>query len=170
MCFANSDSESELIKKMRFYGFDENRIPRIDGGNYKMSELSASMGLSSLAFAEEIISHRKKIATIYEDNLKSLGFLRFQLCKIGESNRSYFPIILENEKILLSMQKHLHSNEIETRRYFYPSLSNIELVNAKKNTPISDSISKKILCIPSHFSLDDAQLNYICDVIVKFKP
>ena len=41
--------------------------------------------------------------------------------------------------------------DVRPRRYFYPSLNTLPYVN-NQNMPISEDISKRILCLPLYFS------------------
>ena len=56
-------------------------------------------------------------------------------------NYSYYPVIFENEDILLKAERALKKNNIYPRRYFYPSLNTLNYVEylEMKN---SESISK----------------------------
>ena len=42
----------------------------------------------------------------------------------------------------------LKINNIGSRRYFYPSLNKLNYIKSKIATPVSDDISRRILCLP----------------------
>jgi dTDP-4-amino-4,6-dideoxygalactose transaminase len=134
------------------------------GINGKISELNSAMGLSVFPFIEDIISGRKKIVNYYH---KNLSFRKFKTMKIREGttwNYSYFPIIFENEEILLNVQSALNQKEIYPRRYFYPSLNKLNYVK-NSEAPISESIASRILCLPLSFHIEECDLSVICSVI-----
>ena len=60
----------------------------------------------------------------------------------------------------------LNEKNIFPRRYFYPSLNTVDYVKGQ-SMPISESISKRILCLPLYFELEENQINSISDIIVK---
>ena len=66
-------------------------------------------------------------------------------------NYSYFPIILESEKLVLQVMEKLEENLIYTRRYFYPSLNTLTYLNNNSLVPLSESISKRVICFPLYF-------------------
>lgn len=136
------------------------------GINAKMSELQAAMGLSVLPYIEFIIAERKKLVDYYNS---TLDFSKLRSLKIRENtewNYSYYPVIFENETQLLAIQKILNNNNIIPRRYFYPSLNTLPYVK-KTNTPITDVIAPRILCLPLYVGLTESDIESIVNMINK---
>jgi len=135
------------------------------GINGKMSEINAAMGLSVLPYMEQIITDRKKTVDLYT---KLLDFTKFKKQIIREDttwNYSYFPIIFESEEILLKTVKALNDKDIYPRRYFYPSLNNLPYIDEKMEMPISNSISKKVLCLPLYTTLKESEVILITEIV-----
>jgi dTDP-4-amino-4,6-dideoxygalactose transaminase len=136
------------------------------GINGKISELQAAMGLAVLPHMETILMDRKKVVDFYKQNL---DFSKLKPLKLRENttwNYSYYPVIFENEDILIQTQKRLNEAEIFPRRYFYPSLNTAEFTKGEC-MPISEGIASKILCLPLYVGLTYDQLNKICLIINK---
>ncbi|WP_040278213.1 DegT/DnrJ/EryC1/StrS family aminotransferase [Psychroserpens damuponensis] len=130
------------------------------GINAKMSEPQAAMGLAVLPYMDEILEERKNIVDTYNAAFKESAF---QLLKIREGtiwNYSYYPVIFKDETELLRVKTALNQESIFPRRYFYPSLNNLPYLN-QQNMPISDSISKRILCLPLFVGMNKALLDKI---------
>jgi len=135
------------------------------GINGKMSEINAAMGLSVLPYMEQIIADRKKVVELY---IELLDFTKLKKQIIREDttwNYSYFPIIFESEEILLKTVKALNAKDIYPRRYFYPSLNNLPYIDKKMEMPISDSISKRVLCLPLYTTLKKKEVTLISEII-----
>ena len=62
------------------------------------------------------------------------------------------------------MRDSLNAQFVYPRRYFYPSLSTLNYVN-KGNVPVSEEISRKVLCLPLYYELEPEQVKRICQVI-----
>ncbi len=136
------------------------------GINGKMSELQAAMGVAVLPYMETILTERKKIVDYYNQNL---DFSKLQALKIRENtiwNYSYYPVIFDSEEQLLKVQIVLNENQIYPRRYFYPSLNTIDYVSGQ-TMPISESIARRILCLPLYVGLSNEDLNRIVEIINK---
>ena len=134
------------------------------GINAKISELQSALGLAVLPYMDTIVSERKKVVDFYA---KNLDFSTIKALKIRQNtkwNYSYYPIVLETEELLLKVQKALNEVQIFPRRYFYPSLNTVNFI---KNTemPISESISKRILCLPLYVGLKKEDLEQITKII-----
>ena len=136
------------------------------GINAKISELQSAMGLAVLPHFEEIFTERKKVVDFYEANLDFADVEKIRIRSGTDWNYSYYPIILSSEEKLLNLQRRLNQQDIFPRRYFYPSLNTIEYTNGKGTPmPISESISRRIMCLPLYCGLTIPELELICDQI-----
>jgi dTDP-4-amino-4,6-dideoxygalactose transaminase len=121
------------------------------GINGKMSELQAAMGLSVLPYMGSILLKRKDNYLGYVKDAKP----RFQKIKIREStewNYSYVQIVLESAEHVEILKENCLLDGIMIRRYFYPSLNELNYVNFK-SCPIAENLSKSIVTLPSFFDL-----------------
>lgn len=134
------------------------------GVNGKISELQAAMGLAVLPYMNEIIDGRKKVVEYYNENLDFSKLEKMKLRGHTAWNYSYYPVIFETEAQLLKIQAALNAQQIFPRRYFYPSLNNLNYVDSN-TMPISESISKRVLCLPLYKGLSFDDLNKICELI-----
>ena len=80
-------------------------------------------------------------------------------------NFSYFPILLESEKVLKELQFQLEKSNIYTRRYFFPSLDTLKYINPSQFCPISRDISSRVLCLPMYPQLLDEDIFSITKII-----
>ena len=80
-------------------------------------------------------------------------------------NYSYMPLIFKNERILKAVEHTLKINDINTRRYFYPSLNTLNYLKNKMQMPVSEDISKRILCMPLYSGLNSTDILKITNVI-----
>ncbi|MGB7842306.1 MAG: DegT/DnrJ/EryC1/StrS family aminotransferase [Salinimicrobium sp.] len=134
------------------------------GINAKMSELQAAMGLAVLPYLPELIEARKHVVQQYE---KKLDFAEMNKILIREGtfwNFSYYPVIFKNEKQLLKILEMLIEKNIFPRRYFYPSLNTLKFLG-NINCNVSETISKRVICLPLYHNMTFQQINEICDVL-----
>jgi len=61
----------------------------------------------------------------------------------------------------------LKQNEIFTRRYFYPSLATSLPYVKPQDLPLTDDISKKVLCLPLYYDLTLEEVDLICRLILR---
>jgi len=134
------------------------------GINAKISELQAAMGLAVLNHIDTIFDERKKITDFYSSNL---DFNKISKIKIRENtswNYSYYPIIFKSEEMLLKALTTFNEQSIFPRRYFYPSLNTLKYVN-KVEMPISEEISRRIICLPIYVGLKQNDLKKITKIV-----
>ena len=131
-----------------------------------MTEIHAALGLANLKYYDSVLLDRKNKYFFYKTLLSGLNEISFQEIQHGESNYSYFPIIFNEENLLINVLEELNINGIYSRRYFYPSINLFTKIVQYQNVPISESISKCILCLPLYYELDKQEILNICHIII----
>ena len=134
------------------------------GINAKISELQGAMGLAVLPYMSTILSGRKKSVDYYNDHLDFSKVSRMKIREKTDWNYSYYPVIFKSENDLLKAEKNLADLSIIPRRYFYPSLNTLAYVKGQI-MPISEEISRTILCLPLYHNLPEEASKLICEVI-----
>jgi dTDP-4-amino-4,6-dideoxygalactose transaminase len=145
--FSNSKKYIDKISYYRNFGHDGFEKYNGVGINGKNSEFHAAMGLCNLKYTDQVLARRKEQYLYYVDLLKNVPIKMQKISINTDYNYSYFPILFESEKSLKKVMASLEKHEIFSRRYFYPSLSSLNYVQ-NSNTPISDDISRRIVCLP----------------------
>jgi dTDP-4-amino-4,6-dideoxygalactose transaminase len=159
--FCNSDLYQKMYQHHNF-GHDGPEEFHGIGINAKMSEPQAAIGLTVLPYIDDIIKDRERVVNTYMNNMPTLTTMKIR--KDTKWNYSYFPVIFETEKQLLNVLSALSKDQIYPRRYFYPSLNNLPYVNGVV-MPVSESIAKRILCLPLYYDLSESDILKICNLI-----
>nr|WP_321501525.1 DegT/DnrJ/EryC1/StrS family aminotransferase [uncultured Dethiosulfovibrio sp.] len=135
------------------------------GINAKMNEFQAAMGLAMLDEIDTIMDKRSQIWHRYEKQLKN--YIKLQKINTKSTNNyAYFPVVFENEKLLLLAKGNLKKEGINPRRYFYPSLDTMPYVE-KYTMPISRKTSSRIMCLPIYGELKICDVDTISNIIKK---
>lgn len=163
-----SDSElDKKLKRIRFFGHSDDKTDVIeDGFNGKLTEIHAALGIANMKYYDEVLEDRKVKYQQYKKTLKELDFVSFQEIRFGECNYSYFPVIFDSEERLLQIEQKLKENNIYARRYFYPSVNTYTKVVKYQQCPISEDISKRILCLPLYYNLSIQEVTTISKLIL----
>ena len=162
--FCNNSSLNKKIHDYHNFGHEDNLSFNGIGINGKMSEINAALGLTVIKYIDEVIKKRRNVFNNYEKKIKNTKIKKIILRNNTSWNYSYYPVIFENENELLLAEKKFNKNQIFPRRYFYPSLNNLPYIKNKK-MPISEDISKRILCLPIYPKLEQLDQNRIIDVL-----
>ncbi len=162
-CITTNDELHEQLKRIRFFGHDNSKAIVEDGMNGKMTEVHAALGLVNLKLTEQVLEKRKSIFEYYYTALNDKDYVTFQKFNREEYNYSYMPIVFDSEERLLKIDADLKEQNIFARRYFYPSLNTIKTIGPYTKMPISESIAKRILCLPSHNMVTEDDMVTIID-------
>ncbi len=161
--------DPDLLKKvsrMRNFGHDGPENFNGIGINGKNSEFHAAMGLCNLKYAQNLLQDRNNQYLNYVRLLMGLDVTLQKSIPGATTNYSYFPIIFQSEQILLEMKKALEASGFHPRRYFYPSLSELDYVESS-SVPTSKKISSRVLCLPMYFGLKLSDQKMICRILLR---
>lgn len=143
------------------------------GGNQKISEFSAAMGICNLRHYAEYINLRQRVYQLYKEGLDGLDGIRAFAYADGDftKNYAYYPIVVNPDKIhggRDTILGHLDKQGIHARKYFYPLTCDFSCYSGlfqKPTVPVARAISDNVLCLPMYADLEEEQIGRICDVI-----
>lgn len=168
-CVTNDKELAARIRRMRFFGFDEQKEIADEGMNAKMTEVSAALGLANLPYLNTVRKNRRKKYELYQSLLSECPHIRFQRFEPEEYNYSYMPIVFNDEERLLHALEKLNAENIFPRRYFYPALHETPIFS-DVSLPVAESVAKRILCLPLYDKLDTEDIEGICELLSQAMP
>ena len=161
------------IDQLKNFGIVDEQTIDAAGINGKMSEINAAVGIVQLKYVDDCIAKRQEIDAYYRGRLAAVRGIRC-LQETGEvvANCAYFPILVEDEFPFTrdELAQKLKDQEIFSRRYFYPLISNLPMYSgapssSPANLPVANRAAAQILCLPIYPDLELASVDEICDII-----
>ena len=175
VCYSDSSLVQTLndIKNFGIHG-PENTL--YVGGNAKMNEFQAAMGICNLRHLDEEIHKRKLVAERYRQLLSGVDGIKLIAEQENvQSNYAYFPVVFEGQTLTRDkVFELLREQNIFARKYFYPLTSEFECYQTfptadSSKTPIAKYVSEHILCLPLYADLALEDVDKICDIITNIK-
>lgn len=173
-CLAYNDNQYKiLLDRLKNFGIkDEEHVDYI-GGNAKMNEFQAAMGLCNLNHLETNIEKRKAVYLRYRELLENIKGIQLNVIQQNvEPNYAYFPIVIFDDYGMSrdELFELLKTHNIYARKYFYPISNEIDFYrNCKGNTPIAKDTSKRVLTLPMYADLSIENVDRICKIIKEKK-
>ena len=142
------------------------------GYNWRMSSMTAALGLSQFDKLDRIIQLRRRHARFYVSKLKKINEI-----KLPDEPKDHlhvyqlFTIQLKNNLIRHKLQKFLASKGIMTKVFFEPiHLSKFYKKSGfgKKSLSNTEKISRTVLSLPIFPGLKSEEIRHICDSIKEF--
>ena len=175
LCYRDSHFTKRL-NDLKNFGIHGPESVEYVGGNAKMSEFQAAMGLCNLRHVDEEIAKRKAVVERYRSHLAGVAGL--QLNPIQEnvaSNYAYFPVIFD-EKVFGQSRNEvmdaLAEQGIGARKYFYPLTNTVDCFQGKYDpaqTPVALRLSKRVLTLPLYADLALEDVDRICRIILEMR-
>ncbi len=143
------------------------------GGNAKMNEFQAAMGICNLRHLDEEIAKRKKVVERYRLHLDGVSGIR--LCKPQmdvDPNYAYFPVVFDGYRQNRDeIYDKLAEKQIFARKYFYPITNSFECYSdlptaGMEKTPVAAYLADRVLTLPLYADLELENVERICEIIL----
>lgn len=166
----NDEKTKKRIDFLKNFGFADETTVVAPGINAKMNEIQAAYGLLGLKYIDKNIEKRKVIAQLYREKLKDVkGIKILQDIEGVHHNYPYFPILINTQEFGMERDEvynQLKKNNIYTRRYFYPLISEFPSYKGlpsavPENLPVAEKIAKQVLCLPIYPDLEISSVETI---------
>ncbi len=139
------------------------------GFNFRMSNLTASLGIAQINKLNKIIDMRRKSSLYLNEKLDEIDGIN-SITPPDDYYHVYqlYTAIADNRKELMS---HLADNGIMTKVYFDP----VHLTHFYKNVlkyrcelPVTEEMSKKVITLPMYPTISKSDIDFIIKEIIEF--
>lgn len=170
------DGLVSTMDDMKNFGLHDPEHVAFVGGNAKMSEFQAAMGICNLRHLDAEIAKRKLVADRYRSRLDGIDGIK--LCKPQknvEPNYAYFPVVFDDFGASRDdVFEALAEDHIGARKYFYPITNSFECYKdlptaGAEKTPVAAYLADRVLTLPMYADLALEDADRICDIILSCK-
>ena len=170
----NKDNLKVVLNHIKNFGITGTESVEYVGGNAKMSEFQAAMGICNLRHIEQEIEKRKSVLLRYKERLNGIDGIKWIQPQQGvKSNYSYLPVVFDGFRLNRDEVADLLASEnIIARKYFYPLINDFACYRDKfscEATPVAKYISDRVLTLPLYADLAFDDVYKICDIILNVK-
>ena len=166
----------EVFDYLKNFGFKNEVEVVMPGTNAKMNELQALMGILVLKYLEELIYKRSGIIQLYRKLLMGIPGIRLAPPPAPSVRHNYGYMLIEVDGQEFGMSRddlyeQLKQYNVFTRRYFYPLVCDYACY---RNLAVQDPLTiarraaRRILALPIYDSLEESQIENICEMIRYF--
>jgi len=172
LCYSD-DSLRQTISDLKNFGIHGPEEVPFVGGNAKMNEFCAAMGLCELRHLDDWIAARRAVVEHYRARLGGVRGLKLNEPQAGvESNYAYFPVVFDGYKYDRDeVFDRLEAHNIIARKYFYPITNSFDCYRGRPGfdpdaTPIAKYMAERVLTLPLYPELAAEDVDRICDIIL----
>lgn len=163
---------AERLALVRNYGITGPEDVVSVGGNAKMNEFQAAMGLCNLRHLRHEIAKRAEVHALYDELLSHTRGIRLPVAQPGvESNYAYYPVVFEGGRAVRDAVCDALAREgVYARKYFYPLITDFECYRGKPGfdpalTPVARRVSDGVATLPLYPDLACEDVALICRTI-----
>jgi len=173
VCCRSAEIQRRLCDLKNFGIHDEETVAYV-GGNAKMNEFCAAMGLCNLRHLQEEIEKRRLVAQRYDERLGGIPGLQLNAHPAEiQPNFAYYPVVFDGFRLNRDeVFARLAENGIIPRKYFYPLTSAFACYAGKAGfdptkTPVAAHVAERVLTLPMYADLPIETVDRICDLILQ---
>jgi len=143
------------------------------GYNWRMSSMTAALGISQLHKLDKIIKMRQNNAVYISERLKKIPEIQVP-SPPNDYDHIYqmYSIRLANNQIREKLHEFLLEKSIFSKVYFYPihktSFYQNQISTIDSNLPVTESVSNEILTLPMYPNMTNEEKNYLVQSIYEF--
>jgi dTDP-4-amino-4,6-dideoxygalactose transaminase len=169
----NDKALAEKLRMITIHGQSQKYVHQILGCNSRLDTLQAAVLLVKLAYLDEYIQSRIKLANFYNAGLRLLnGRFEIPSCISVSSHvyNQYTLIIKENRD---DLQNYLKEKSIQTTVYyplplhFQPAFK--DLIRTAGDLNIAENLCCSVLSLPMHTEVEAEQTEYIINQLISYE-
>lgn len=166
MVVTDDDDLRERLELVRSHGRNEDKTYVTYGHNFRMSSMTAALGVSQVEKLDFIISRRREMAALLNDRLSDLETVQCpSFPPERESVYQLYNLRLNNAEIQPKLQAYLSDHGIPTRITYEPThltqYYRTEWGWEEGDLPVTEEMSNRILTLPFHLDLTEDDLERI---------
>ena len=167
------DKLSKILYDLKNFGITGPECVEYVGGNAKMNEFQAAMGICNLRHVNGEIEKRKAVVERYVERLSSINGIKLCKPQAGvKNNYAYLPVVFDGYELNRDeVSEILKAENIFARKYFYPLINSFECYKGRfdvERTPIAKYIADRVLTLPLYADLAFEDVDRICDIILNY--
>lgn len=171
VCFKDS-ALYPILNQWKNFGIVGSEDVEYVGGNAKMNEFCAAMGICNLRHLDNEIAKRAKVDESYREHLEDISGIKLidpQPCV--SSNHAYMPVVIDEQVFGATRDDVFNALEKEgigARKYFYPLASDYACyhsVYSSAATPVAKWVSERVLTLPMYADLALEDVDRICNIV-----
>lgn len=162
-----------LLNQWKNFGITGPEDVEYVGGNAKMNEFCAAMGVCNLRHLDGEIAKRRAVAERYWERLEGVpGVTVFRPGEGVRHNYAYLPVLFNPVAFGANRDDvfdALGEVGVGARKYFYPLVSDFACyrsVYSSDRTPVAKKAASQVLTLPMYADLAIADVDRICDTVL----
>lgn len=167
--FTESAERAELFRSLRTHGEGKTRYEVLRTGmNGRLDSIQAAVLLSKLTVFPAELAARERIASTYDQRLGN-AVVTPKRVPNSTSAWAIYAILLPDAAARDRMQDGLRADGVPTAIY-YPRPLHLQPAYSSHHDgaalPVSEDLAQRILALPIHPDLTDAEVSRICDAVL----
>jgi len=164
--FSTNPAVVERVRLLRQYGWRERYVSEIPGRNSRLDELQAAILRVKLKYLDAENAVRRELAGHYLSRLKKSG-LRLPQARSSETHAFHQFTVRTPKRDLL--RAHLHEHGIACGvLYPVPVHRQPAFADGTLSLPETERACAEVLCLPCHPALSSADVDRVCDEILRW--
>ncbi|HEX9933017.1 MAG TPA: DegT/DnrJ/EryC1/StrS family aminotransferase [Allosphingosinicella sp.] len=174
MVTCRDERHAELMRTLRNQGVAKDGSGLVHdelGYNYRMTELSAALGVGQIGRIEEMLAMRERVAGWYRERLEQVDGAALLAPAPWTSRLSWFAAIarlapgIDRDRII----ERLAASGVPAKGYFAPlhlqPVYRSRFGYREGDFPVTERVARSTLALPFHNRMAEAQVDRVCEAL-----
>ena len=169
----DDEALAEKLRMITIHGQSQKYIHQLLGCNSRLDTLQAAILQVKLAYLDDYIQSRRKLASCYDAGLKSMSGCFETPYRLPASTHVYNQYTLTVKGNRDGLQQYLKEKGIPTTVYyplplhFQPAFK--DKLRIAGDLSVSENLCRSALSLPMHTEMDEEQTQYIIDQLIRYE-
>jgi len=177
MIVVDNENLAKRSRKLRNLAFDPNGrrfVHEEIGWNYRMTNMQAALGVAQLEKVDFHIERKFQMGKRYNDGLRNLEGFQLPFDTAPYANNIYwvYGLVANSEKNAIAAVKHLSTNGIGTRPFFWPIHEQPVFLKMglfqNERYPVAERIARNGFYLPSGLALTNEEIDIVISKMLAF--
>jgi dTDP-4-amino-4,6-dideoxygalactose transaminase len=169
--FTTNSDLADTMRSIANHGMSKKYYYQQIGLNSRLDALQAAILNVKLRYLDQYIEKRQNAARFYDQALATISEISVP-ARVNYSSHSFHQYTIKVPEMRDELQRFLQTKGIQTMIY-YPLPLHLQdayryLGYKKGDFPVAEQLSEQVLSLPMHTELNEDQLQYITENIMKF--
>jgi perosamine synthetase len=171
MVTANDATIAERARHLKGQGLAANREYWHDvvGYNYRMTNICAAIGVAQLDRIQTILKRKRQVAERYRTSLRGTQYEMQSEASNVQHCYWMVSILLPDARRRDALRASLAEAGVETRPLFYPIHTMPMYSSSNQRFAVAEDLAARGLNLPSYPDLENTEIDFICEILKRFK-
>ncbi len=143
----------------------------VTGFNYRMTDIQSAVGLAQLKKLDDIVARRRRVADLYREGFKDLGWCKtpYENPYFSSCYQSYILRLVDDSVSQIDFMQYLVDNGVASKRGVMNAHQEPPYLPQEWDLPNSVTARDRCVLLPLFPTMEDEEIEYVMQIVKGYK-